>query len=134
MYSRQLFDAFMHKIATPDMVYHTSAGIILARFVAFAYTYHYLNWFSKTSIIKWHKVPRKALIAVFVLWGLSLAIYAVNYMAGIMTLYLLSFVHVIFEFPLNFQSFREIGVEVKRFAVAGAPPPAVKSRGKEGVR
>jgi hypothetical protein len=23
-------------------------------FIAFAYTYHYLNWFSKTSIIKWN--------------------------------------------------------------------------------
>jgi len=113
-YSRQLFDAFMHKIATRDMIYHSSVGIVLARFVAFAYTYHYLNWFSKTSIIKWHKVPRRALIAVFVLWGLSLVLYATNYMTGIMALYLLSFIHVIFEFPLNFQSFREIGNEVRK--------------------
>ena len=28
-------------------------------FLAFAYTYHYLNWFSKTLIIKWHQVAKK---------------------------------------------------------------------------
>jgi hypothetical protein len=28
------------------------------RLIAFAYQYHYLNWFSKTSIIKWHEVTR----------------------------------------------------------------------------
>ena len=87
---------------------------MLARFVAFAYTYHYLNWFSKTSIIKWHLVPRKSLITVLVLWGLSLVLYISNYRTGIMALYFLSFVHVIFEFPLNFRSFKDIGVELKR--------------------
>jgi hypothetical protein len=28
--------------------------------IAFAYTYHYLNWFSKTSVIQRHKIPRPA--------------------------------------------------------------------------
>jgi hypothetical protein len=29
------------------------------RFIAFAYTYHYLNWFSKTDIIRWHVVSQR---------------------------------------------------------------------------
>ena len=118
-YSQQLFDAFTHQQATPDLVYRTSFGTILARFVAFAYTYHYLNWFSKTSIIKWHQVPRKSLIMVLTIWLGSLAIYAIDYKAGIMALFFLSFLHVIFEFPLNFQSFKDIGVEIgKRIGLA----------------
>ncbi len=114
MYSQQLFDAFLHIEATRNMIYFSSTGIILARFVAFAYTYHYLNWFSKTSIIKWHQVPRKSLITVLVLWLLSVALYISDYKTGIMALFLLSFIHVVFEFPLNFQSFKDIGIELKR--------------------
>lgn len=117
-YSKSLFDAILHKQATKDMIYASGFGIMLARFVAFAYTYHYLNWFSKTSIIKWHMVPRKSLIVIGVIWVLSLLLYVSDYMTGIMALYFLSFMHVTFEFPLNFQSFKEIGTELKRLTVA----------------
>jgi hypothetical protein len=113
-YSQQLFDAFLHQNASKAMVYTSSVGTMLARFVAFAYTYHYLNWFSKTSIIKWHLVPRKSLVTIIVIWALSLVLYISNYKTGIMALYFLSFVHVIFEFPLNFRSFKDIGTELKR--------------------
>jgi len=119
IYSQQLFDAFLHQQATKNMIYLSSTGIILARFVAFAYTYHYLNWFSKTSIIKWHLVPRKSLIVVLVLWLLSIVLYIADYRTGIMALFLLSFIHVIFEFPLNFQSFKDIGIELKRKLMTG---------------
>lgn len=33
-------------------------GLKLQAFIAFAYTYHYLNWFSKTEVIKWHQIPK----------------------------------------------------------------------------
>ncbi|MEA2718904.1 MAG: hypothetical protein QOJ39_768 [Candidatus Eremiobacteraeota bacterium] len=33
-------------------IYNSSAGVMVMRLIAFAYTYHYLNWFSKTSVIK----------------------------------------------------------------------------------
>lgn len=113
-YSQQLFDAIKHTPADKSMVYNSSFGTMLARFIAFAYTYHYLNWFSKTSIIKWHKVPRKALITVLIIWVLSLILYITDYRTGIMALYFLSFLHVTFEFPLNFRSFIEVGTELKR--------------------
>jgi hypothetical protein len=113
-YSRQLFDAFMHTPADKKMIYNSSFGIMLARFIAYAYTYHYLNWFSKTSIIKWHKVPRRSLALVLTIWILSLILYFTDYMTGVMALYFLSFLHVTFEFPLNFRSFIDIGTELKQ--------------------
>ena len=44
---------------TDAIVYQTNAGFIVMRFIAFSYTYHYLNWFSKTSVIQWRKVSKK---------------------------------------------------------------------------
>jgi hypothetical protein len=33
----------------------------IKRLIAFAYTYHYLKWFSKTSVIKWHEISKAGL-------------------------------------------------------------------------
>jgi hypothetical protein len=120
-YNQQIFDALLHKKADKDMIYNSTAGVMLTRFIAFAYTYHYLNWFSKTSVIKWHLIPRRSLIIIFSIWVFSLVLYFMDYRTGIMALYFLSYLHVIFEFPLNFRSFKDIGVEVKkRFAGSSA--------------
>ena len=54
--------------AAKELVFYSSTGILLMRFIAFAYLYHYLNWFSKTEIIRWHKVPKVRFLAVIVLW------------------------------------------------------------------
>lgn len=95
------------------LVFRSQTGILLMRFIAFAYMYHYLNWFSKTEVIRWHKVPKARFIAVIVLWVASLVIYAIDYTKGLQWLFFLSFCHVLLEFPLNFQSivgiFREVG-------------------------
>ena len=90
------------------LVYKTNAGFIVMRFIAFAYTYHYLNWFSKTSIIQWHKVPKKTLFITISLWLFSVALYVVDYNIGLKALYFLSFLHVFLEFPLNITSFQGI--------------------------
>jgi hypothetical protein len=91
------------------VIFNSSAGIMVMRFIAFAYTYHYLNWFSKTSVIKWHEVPKKRMAVVIALWIAAVAFYAYNYRTGLKVLFLLSFMHVFLEFPLNFQSFIGIG-------------------------
>lgn len=90
-------------------LYHSKVGIAIMRFIAFAYTYHYLNWFSKTSIIRWHQVDKKRLLAVFLLWLAAVALYAWNYKLGFIALYTLSFLHVFLEFPLNWRSMLELG-------------------------
>ncbi len=90
------------------LVYATNAGFIVMRFIAFAYTYHYLNWFSKTSVIQWHKVPKKTLYFTLVLWVFSVVLYVIDYNIGLKALYFLSFLHVFLEFPLNITSFQGI--------------------------
>jgi len=96
----------------PEFVYSYSTSILFARFIAFAYTYHYLNWFSKTSVIRWHKVPKLRFVGVIALWVGSIALYLYNYTIGFQWLFLLSFAHVVLEFPLNHQSFIGIGQEI----------------------
>lgn len=99
-----------------DDVYLSQAGLVVMRFIAFAYTYHYLNWFSKTSIIKWHNIPRMRVVAIGVLWLTSLAVYAVDYRAGFIALFFLSFLHVFLEFPLDHQTFINIGKDLYAMA------------------
>ena len=77
-------------------------------FIAFAYTYHYLNWFSKTSIIKWHQVEKRKFVVSAILWAVSIALYAVDYRLGFAAIFALSILHVVLEFPLNFVSIRSI--------------------------
>lgn len=97
-------------------IYDSTAGLTVMRLIAFSYTYHYLNWFSKTSIIKWHEVTRSRTALVVSLWLMALALYAYSYEAGIIALYFLSMLHVMLEFPLNHQTFVGIGKELRRVA------------------
>ncbi|MBC8173460.1 MAG: hypothetical protein H7X71_06085 [Chitinophagales bacterium] len=96
-----------------DLIYKSTTGIIITRFIAFAYTYHYLNWFSKTSIIKWHEISKTGLGIIVLLWATALGLYAYDYKTGLTALYFLSFLHVLLEFPLNFQSFKQVGEQIK---------------------
>jgi len=105
-----------------NVVFHSQAGILLMRFIAFAYTYHYLNWFSKTEVIRWHKVPKSRFIVVIVLWVVSLVLYGLNYSLGLRWLYFLSFCHVLLEFPLNMVSITGIGKELGAIAKTGFKP------------
>lgn len=113
-----LIDLFNLKTETTDydtVIYNTNAGFIVMRFIAFAYTYHYLNWFSKTSVIQWYKVPKNTLIITLVLWLFSVTLYLIDYNLGLKALYFLSFLHVFLEFPLNITSFQ--GVFKSMFSV-----------------
>lgn len=97
---------------TADYVFGSKASVVLTRFIGFAYTYHYLNWFSKTSIIKWHQISKNRFAIILFVWVLSVYIYFVNYKLGLQYLYFLSIVHVFLEFPLNFRSMAGIGTEL----------------------
>jgi hypothetical protein len=71
-------------------------------FIAFAYTYHYLNWFSKTGVIGWTKGLTPFRIGIVVLLWLGIVfMYWVDYQVGISLLFFLSLLHVVLEFPLN---------------------------------
>lgn len=86
----------------------------LIGFVAFVNTYHYLNWFSKTGVIRWHQVPASRLAAVGFVYAISIGLYLYDYALGFKVLLLLSFLHVVLEFPLNALSTVEAGRLIKR--------------------
>jgi hypothetical protein len=101
------------------IVFYSNIGIMLMRFIAFAYLYHYLNWFSKTEVIRWHKVPKLRFAAVIVLWIGASVFYAYDYSLGLSLLFFLSFSHVLLEFPLNIVSIVGIGKESYAIATKG---------------
>jgi hypothetical protein len=99
--------------ADDESLFAAPQAIAIMRFIAFAYTYHYLNWFSKTTVIKWNQISRQRFAVILVLWILSVVLYYFSYKVGFYALFLLSMLHVFFEFPLNHQTFIGIGKEFK---------------------
>ena len=93
------------------VIFYSTPGILLMRFIAFAYLYHYLNWFSKTEVIRWHEVPKVRFIAVLLIWFSACVVYLIDYGLGLTFLFFLSFTHVLLEFPLNMMSIVGIGKE-----------------------
>ncbi len=109
------------RFASVADVFSSPGGVAIQRLIAFAYTYHYLNWFSKTSIIGWMNVDRRKLAAAVVIWIASVALYAKSYELGARWLFALSYAHVLLEFPLNHRSFIGIGQELRaRYARRGS--------------
>jgi len=100
-------------IRNSNEIFETPTFIAIQRFIAFAYTYHYLNWFSKTSVIKWHDVSKTRMSIILILWVISVACYYIDYRLGFMVLFLLSMLHVFLELPLNVHSVKGISAEVK---------------------
>lgn len=83
-------------------------------FIAFAYTYHYLNWFSKTSVIGWNKnLSKTKTYTILAIWAVSIALYLYEYRIGFIALLFLSLIHVFLEFPLNMTSIKGIVAKVR---------------------
>jgi hypothetical protein len=110
-----LYSLFGYGNMTVDdaRIFTNEKAIMIMRFIAFAYTYHYLNWFSKTSVIKWNQISKKRMFVIITIWILSVALYFISYKIGFYALFLLSLLHVFFEFPLNHHTFIGIGKELK---------------------
>ena len=119
--SRWAMDSYLHftRLNTITLrsqsinIYTNRASIILTRVIAFAYTYHYINWFSKTRIINWHRINLSSAVVIGLLWAASVVLYFYNYRLGIKWLFMLSLAHVILEFPLNHRSFLGIGKQLR---------------------
>ena len=87
----------------------------LQTFIAFAYLYHYLNWFSKTTVIKWHKsLSLKRTIVIAGIWLILVALFIYDYKIGLMVALFFSFLHVLLEFPLNVLSIKSIPLAVQK--------------------
>lgn len=83
-------------------------------FFSFAYTYHYLNWFSKVEIIRWHAIPRARVALIMALYLLSIGIYLYDYGLGFKLLAMLSVAHVVLEYPLNIRTFGTIYTDIRQ--------------------
>jgi hypothetical protein len=97
-----------HQAASVD-----AASNIFA-FLSFAYTYHYLNWFSKTGIIRWHDISRQRAATIIALYIVAIGSYLYHYDVGFKVLLFLSLLHVLLEFPLNIRTFATIGAALRR--------------------
>ncbi|MGN6150457.1 MAG: hypothetical protein ACTHOH_00415 [Lysobacteraceae bacterium] len=92
-------------------------AVLVARVLALAYLYHYLNWFSKVEVIGWARMSPLRATLIGAAWIGASALYFRDYLLGFTVLLLLSFLHVVLEFPLNHRTFRELG---ERLAGGGA--------------
>ena len=91
-----------------------SIAIKVQIFISFAYTYHYLNWFSKTSIIGWQKTLKgKKVYLILGFWLISILLYYIDFKLGFVVLFFLSFLHVLLEFPLNIVTIKEL-ISIKK--------------------
>jgi len=87
----------------------SNIGFRIQGFIAFAYTYHYLNWFSKVDIIRWNKdLKTKQIALVLVLSLASISLYLYSYSIGILVLLAVSLLHVLLELPLNILSVKQV--------------------------
>lgn len=86
--------------AARSLLSHTQLRPIIGLF-AFCYLYHYLNWFSKTGAVGWHRVSTRRKLVLAGAWSVSTAVYLSNYAIGALVTLPLSVAHVFLEFPLN---------------------------------
>ncbi len=107
------------------VLFHSPAARAMMGLIAFAYTYHYLNWFSKTSIIQWHNISRARFLAIIGIWLVSAGVYVYDYRLGLRWLFFLSLTHVFLEFPLNHLTFINIGKELKSMLTPSTAAAAV---------
>jgi hypothetical protein len=113
--NKALLSLFGHDLS--DDLFSMGIGRNIQAFIAFVYTYHYLNWFSKTGLTGWHQVERTKLVGFALVWLGCLAVYVYDYRLGLQILFFFSFLHVVLEFPLNHkvggQIVRDMGVRVR---------------------
>ena len=102
-----------------DLNQSKQASVIVMRFIAFAYTYHYLNWFSKTKVIGWNDISRDRLVLIVILYFCFIGLYLKSYILGYTAVLFLSVLHVFLEFPLNIRSFVDIGKTLRTIQSSG---------------
>ncbi|MDX2359362.1 MAG: hypothetical protein QNK23_01055 [Crocinitomicaceae bacterium] len=89
--------------------------IRMMMFLSFIYTYHYLNWFSKTTLISWHKnLTIRSSATILIIWITMLVLFYTNFRLGFIVALFFSFLHVILEFPLNLVSIKGVFAKNKK--------------------
>jgi len=114
-YQSSNFSYLASYISNQSQFNFKSSSILKAqRFIAFAYTYHYLNWFVKTNITEWNKLPQKTIAISIIIWLASVSLYIYNFKYGFIALFFLSTYHVLLELPLNIISIKNLIIKIKQ--------------------
>lgn len=89
-------------------------GLKIQTFVAFCYTYHYLNWFGKVSTIGWRRslTPKKIAI-ILTIWIGAIALFLYDYSTAYLALFFMALLHIVLEFPLNALSIKMVWSKLK---------------------
>lgn len=77
-------------------------------FFGFAYAFHYLNWFGKTSVTGWHKIGCGRGALLIAVWVVISVAYLQGIQFGLAMSLPLSVGHVFLEFPLNALTIRSL--------------------------
>ncbi|AUC78866.1 hypothetical protein CW736_05415 [Nonlabens sp. MB-3u-79] len=103
------FSKFLGMTDGTEFYFYESIWLKFMIFISFIYCYHYLNWFSKTTVIKWHNMlNKKKIITIAILWFTVIFLYWFDFGLGLLISLFLGFIHVILEFPLNMLSIKEL--------------------------
>jgi hypothetical protein len=106
-----LDEAGFYKLSAEVSTFFRSSTFIAGlRILAFMYTFHYLNWFSKSNVIGWSKMNRLPVVIIVLLWLMAVGLYSYDYKLGLTVLFGLSIGHVILELPLNMRSIKNLVV------------------------
>jgi hypothetical protein len=92
----------------------------LAGMLSYMYTYHYLNWFIKVNVVKWHDVSKTRLAFAALLSAVATGLYFIDYALGLNVLLSLSLLHVVLEFPLNAVTIRDLSNRLIHWPSAAA--------------
>lgn len=104
-----LFAKFFGLSDGTTFFFYEDLELRLMMFMSFIYLYHYLNWFSKTRVISWHKdLNLKKTIIIISLWFILMSLFYFNYKLGFLAALFFSFLHVFLEFPLNIVSIKAL--------------------------
>jgi hypothetical protein len=108
-YAPVLFSKFIGLSDGTSFYFYEQLELRLMMFISFIYLYHYLNWFSKTTTIFWHKsLTIKRSIFIGTIWAVLLCLFFFDFKIGFLTALFFSFLHVILEFPLNIASIKSL--------------------------
>jgi len=106
----QFLGAYFDTMENKQFIPLTAGAVKIQIFIAFSYTYHYLNWFSKTSLIGWYRdVSKPQLSVIILMWAGLVGLTFYDYAVGYTVLFGFAILHIVFEFPLNVTSIKDIG-------------------------
>ena len=103
-------------------IFASATGVSVMRFLAFAYTYHFVNWFEKTARTGWHRVPPSRLATIGTAWMLSVALCLYDLPLGLAVLLLPNVLHVVLELPLDWRTARDVGASLTQPLLIETPP------------